>query len=240
VASRLFGYKKGAFTGATTDMRGVFDEAHRGTLFLDEVGDLHPACQVMLLRALQENAILPVGATQTSPVDVRVIAATNRDLGECISEGTFREDLFFRLYVYLVRVPPLRERKEDISLLVEHFADAACRECGRPGVSFSDEAMRKLYLHDWPGNVRELQNCVKRAILSAGGTTVDAKDITFAELPREQAIGSREDREKDTLLEALKSSRTVKEAYEKLKMPKATFYEKLKKHGLESRALLEP
>ena len=175
--SELFGHKRGAFTDAHADKRGLFAEAHGGTLFLDEIGELPLALQVKLLRVLQEGTIRPVGATRDQDVDARVIAATVRDLEREVKEGRFREDLFYRLNVLQVNVPPLRDRKEDIVLLVEHFIE---RTNGRLGTSIRgiEAAATKVLLdYRWPGNVRELENVIERAVVLADGDRIRVDDL---------------------------------------------------------------
>jgi two-component system, NtrC family, response regulator HupR/HoxA len=170
--SELFGHKRGAFTGAVADKRGLFELADGGTLFLDEVGDMSPTMQVKLLRVLQERAFMPVGDTVTHRVDVRVIAASNRDLRDLVREGTFREDLFYRLNVISLHVPALRERREDIPLLVEHFVGDYARRTGTRPKRLSDEAQRHLLAWDWPGNVRELRHEIERLFVLSGEVEV--------------------------------------------------------------------
>jgi anaerobic nitric oxide reductase transcription regulator len=165
--SELFGHVAGAFTGATRDRAGKFEVAHGGTLFLDEIGDLPLPLQPKLLRALQQGEIQRVGSDRVHRVDVRVIAATNRDLPESVREGRFRADLYHRLAVFPLQVPPLRERREDVAALATHFADAARRHLGLPRVRISDDALLRLAAAEWPGNVRELENVVSRAVLRA-------------------------------------------------------------------------
>ena len=173
--AELFGHVKGAFTGAIGARQGRFELAHKGTLFLDEVGTMSTALQMKLLRALQEREFERIGDTQTTKVDVRVIAATNSDLGRMVAEGTFREDLYYRLNVIPVHVPPLRDRREDIPLLVTHFLE---RYAPGRGMQMSQGAMRALMAFAWPGNVRQLENAVERAVaLSAGGSHVDVQDL---------------------------------------------------------------
>jgi DNA-binding NtrC family response regulator len=168
--SELFGHARGAFTGAQASRRGLFEEANRGTLFLDEMGDVGPALQARLLRALQEGEIRRVGANEPVPVDVRVLAATNKDLARLVKEGKFREDLYYRVNVVNIRLPPLRERREDVPLLAEHFA----AKHGRPeGAAVTPEARELLIAYDWPGNVRELENVIARALaLNPSGLVV--------------------------------------------------------------------
>jgi DNA-binding NtrC family response regulator len=177
--SELFGYEKGAFTGATTSKPGKFELADKGTLFLDEIGDVLPATQVKLLRVLQEREFERLGGTRTLKVDVRLIAATNRDLREALEQGTFREDLYYRLNVVPIDIPPLREHKEDIPELVKLFLARSSAESGKEITSVSPEAMRMLMDHYWPGNVRELQNIVERAFALARGPLLEAADILF-------------------------------------------------------------
>jgi transcriptional regulator with GAF, ATPase, and Fis domain len=168
--NELFGHEKGAFTGATGRKVGKVELAHRGTLFLDEIGDLPPALQPKILRLVQEKQFERVGGVQTLTVDVRVVAATNRDLREAVARKEFREDLFFRLSVFPVEIPPLRRRRGDILRLAESFLERYGKEMGRRALRLSEEAQRALLDHSWPGNVRELQNCLERgAILCEGG-----------------------------------------------------------------------
>lgn len=164
--AELFGHARGAFTGAVGSRQGRIEQADRGTLFLDEVGTMSPALQAKLLRVLQEREFERVGDPQTVRVDVRIVAATNSDLSRMVREGTFREDLYYRLNVIAVHVPPLRERRDDIPLLVQHFVQKFCPDGPRPTVS--QEAMRRLMAYDWPGNVRQLENAVERAVALAG------------------------------------------------------------------------
>ncbi len=161
--SELFGYVKGSFTGASSNRKGLFEAANSGTIFLDEIGEMSPAMQVKLLRVLQERKVRPVGATEETQVDTRVIAATNRDLASMVSAGTFREDLYYRISVIPMELPPLRERSEDISELATHFVDKFCGPTGR-SLSISETAMKLLERYSWPGNVRELEHTIERAV----------------------------------------------------------------------------
>ena len=177
IESELFGHVKGAFTGAVRDQKGKFREANGGTLFLDEVGDMSLKTQAKVLRALQEGRIEPVGGGGALEVDVRVIAATNKDLGEEIKAGRFREDLYFRLAVVPLRVPPLRERSEELLLLAEAFVARLARKYGRPAKRLGPDAKDALLRHDWPGNVRELKNLMERAVILSRGADLTAKDL---------------------------------------------------------------
>ena len=178
--SELFGHEKGAFTGAEATRAGFFAEAEAGTLFLDEIGLLHPTLQAKLLRVLQDGDYIPVGARRPKKANVRIVCATNEDLKKNVEQGKFREDLYYRIRVVPVRLPPLRERKEDIPLLVEHLTKKHALRLGRPPLQPDAEAMRALLDHGWPGNVRELEHALERALLLARGDT-----LTVADLPPE-------------------------------------------------------
>ncbi len=177
IESELFGHEKGSFTGATEKQIGKFEQADRGTIFLDEVGDMSPKTQAKVLRVLQEGEVERLGSSRTIKVDVRVIAATNKDLEEEIEKGTFREDLFFRLSVIPVRVPPLRDRAEDIPALVRHFADLFSREHNRRPQRFTPAALDYMQKARWKGNVRELRNTVERLIIMTPGDQIDVDDL---------------------------------------------------------------
>ena len=192
IESELFGHVKGSFTGATEDRKGKWEAADGGTLFLDEIGDMSPRTQAKILRAIQDGKISRVGATRTIETDVRIVAATNRDLPKMIAAGTFREDLYFRLAVVPIRVPTLAERTEDIPVLVAHFAGKLARRRGRRPPTFSPEALEELKRRPWPGNVRELQNVVERALLLADGAVIGPDDLPgdVLRLPRAGSDGS--------------------------------------------------
>jgi two-component system response regulator PilR (NtrC family) len=162
--SELFGHMRGSFTGATTNKKGLFEVADRGSIFLDEIAEMSPAMQVKLLRVLQEKRFRRIGAAEETEVDVRVIAATNKNLEQMVEEKTFREDLYYRLNVIPIALPPLRDRREDIALLAEHFLARSCTQMGKSISKISDQAMAVLMSHDWPGNVRELENVIERAV----------------------------------------------------------------------------
>jgi DNA-binding NtrC family response regulator len=178
--SALFGHVKGAFTGAVMDKPGFFEMANGGTLFIDEVGNISPDIQGKLLRALQEREFVPVGGTQVKKVNVRLISATNRDAKEMVKEGSFREDLFYRLYVVPIFLPPLRERIEDIPALTHHFLEKHCRQMGKPLLNISPETMKCLVDYDWPGNVRQLENTIERMIITAEGDTIVPGDLPLS------------------------------------------------------------
>ncbi len=177
IESELFGHMKGSFTGAFADRAGKFEQADGGTLFLDEVGDMSLPAQSKLLRVLQEGVVTRIGGAKAIQVDVRVLAATNKDLEFEIGEGTFREDLLYRLNVVPIEVPALRERKQDIPALVAYFAQQLAANAGVPGRKFAEEAVKRLQARVWPGNIRELRNAVERALILASGKTVTAADI---------------------------------------------------------------
>ncbi len=228
--SELFGHSKGSFTGAVKDRRGRFEAADEGTMLLDEVGEIPPATQVKLLRFLQNREFERVGETETRKVDVRVIAATNRNLEEAVNAGTFREDLFYRLNAVRLKLPPLRERVEDIPLLVEHFLHKR-----GSSVEVSGEAMNGLKRYPWKGNVRELENVVERAVLLSRGET-----IQLYHLPAEfQANGvasgkglSLEEMEREHIMKVLRMAKDLEEAARLLDIDPATLWRKRKKFGL--------
>jgi len=177
--SELFGYEKGAFSGAVTSKPGKFELADRGTLFLDEIGDVPPPTQVKLLRVLQDREFERLGGTRTHRVDVRLIAATNRDLRAALEEGTFREDLYYRLNVVAIDIAPLRERKEDIPALADFFLKRFAKETSNPVQNITPQALRRLMDYDWPGNIRELENILQRSVTLCSGNTLEAADIHF-------------------------------------------------------------
>jgi len=178
--SELFGYVKGAFTGATQNRMGRLEQAQGGTLFLDEIGDLDPGLQAKLLRVLQEREFSPVGSDRTRGVDVRFIAATNRDLRELVRQGQFREDLFYRLDVYSIVAPPLRTRRDDIPLLAQTFLRELAAETDKKVTAFTPAALEILERYDWPGNIRELRNTVERSMVSCRGQAIDVEDLPGA------------------------------------------------------------
>ena len=191
--AELFGHEKGSFTGAMFKKIGLFETAHGGTIFLDEIGEMSPAMQVKFLRVLQEGTLNRIGSTSTTTVDVRVLAATNRDLGKLTGEGKFREDLFYRINIVQLKVPPLRERREDIKVLAEHFLEKFSSERGLRKIDFSSESMKAILSYDWPGNVRELENAIERAVVMGDGKRIMADDLpikkTVVELEKGVEVG---------------------------------------------------
>lgn len=231
--SELFGYEKGAFTGATRAKPGKFEVAHGGTVFLDEVGELPPSLQVKLLRVLEEREIERLGSNTPRKVDIRIISATNRDLKSMVEKGDFREDLYFRLNVVEIRIPPLRERREDILPLAEHFLNKWSKELGKPIKGFSHGAKKKLLLYDWPGNVRELQNIVERAVVLTRGDTIREEDIPI-DVKGEEFSFRLEDIERRYIMIALKETGwNIKKAAELLGIHRNTLHLKMKKYGIE-------
>jgi DNA-binding NtrC family response regulator len=240
--SELFGHVRGSFTGAVGDKKGVFEQADGGTIFLDEIGETTPAVQVRLLRALEQGEVRPVGASRVMTVNVRVVAATNRDLERAVREGTFRQDLYYRLNVVRIAVPPLRERRDDIPLLAAHVLRAAAETQGRPR-RLSPAALGALMAHPWPGNVRELENVLERQALSAGGGTIELEDLPPAlrdrppaslEEPLFAGLPSLEEMEKRYLahvLAVLEGNRS--RAAEALGIDRRTLYRMIERFGLD-------
>src|SRR5207245_2565810 len=182
--SELFGYEKGAFTGANTTKPGKFEQADTGTVFLDEIGDVPPGIQVKLLRILQEREFERLGSNKTRHIDVRVLAATNVDLRAALEQGTFREDLYYRLNVLPMNIPALRERKEDIPFLANHFVKKHRKDLGSSVESMSEAAIQRLMEYHWPGNVRELENVIERSMVLASGNVLEADDVRMDVAPR--------------------------------------------------------
>jgi transcriptional regulator with GAF, ATPase, and Fis domain len=209
--SELFGHERGAFTGADRLRTGRFEQADGGTLFLDEVGDMTPATQVKLLRVLQDGEFHRVGGTRSLRCDVRIVAATNQDLEASVREGRFREDLYFRLHVIRIHLPPLRERGGDVEALARHFLAAFARELARPGLGFAPDALARIREHPWPGNVRELRNAVERAALLSEGDEVraDALGIAAPEAELPGPLATLDQLERAAVLEALRRARFV-------------------------------
>ncbi|MBX9768174.1 MAG: sigma 54-interacting transcriptional regulator [Bdellovibrionales bacterium] len=249
--SELFGHIKGSFTGAVKDKKGLFEMADKGTFFLDEIGDTSPSMQVKLLRVLQEGTFIPVGGTEPRRVDVRIVAATNRDLKEMVEKGTFREDLYYRLNVINIRVPPLRERKEDIPLLIDFFLDRMMQQ-GHPKKIVTKRALEKLYDHAWPGNIRELQNEIERLVVLSGvedKITADMLSQRILESSEKGKVqGARvhgklkdalEELEREMIREGLRRTGWNKSKLAKeLGISRAGLIMKVEKYGLDKRKLL--
>jgi DNA-binding NtrC family response regulator len=248
IESELFGHEKGSFTGAMQQRRGKFELADGGTLFLDEVGDMNPSAQAKVLRVLQENELERVGGGETIKVDVRVVAATNKDLQAEIEAGRFREDLFYRLAVVPIELPPLRARREDIPSLVEHFVGQVCSDNGRRPKKVAPSAMTLLMQHEWPGNVRELKNVVERLVILTG----DAEVITEADvgdaLPRVKAVKTEFARgtpfkdlvsaaEREIIMAALDANdHHVSNTARELQLERSHLYKKMRALGIDHRA----
>lgn len=238
VESELFGYERGAFTGAFYKKKGKFESASGGTLFLDEIGELNGKMQVDLLRVLQEKEITRIGSNKTIKVDFRVISATNRDLKEMVGDGDFREDLFYRLNVYRIELPPLRDRMEDIPILVEHFLSMLRRRTGKAVEGMTAQALNRLQRHGWPGNVRELENAVERAFVTASGKLIGTDELSFLEV--EPAVSSTlgkvslADMERLHIEQVLaQCEQNVSRAAKILEIDRTTLYNKIKKYGLQ-------
>lgn len=239
--SELFGYVKGAFTGAVTDKEGLFKTAHKGTIFLDEVGDISLKLQVKLLRVLQEREFTPLGSTKPQRVDVRVIASSNRDLDDMVREGKFREDLYYRLNVISLQLPPLRERRDDIPLLVGHFINQFSKKNGIPPKRPTKEVMEVFMKYDWPGNVRELENAIERALILSPGEEIILESLPPA-LWRPKEKGEErfpsptltlEELEKKYILKVLEATKWDKaKAARILGVNVSTVYRKLSRYGI--------
>jgi DNA-binding NtrC family response regulator len=244
--SELFGHERGAFTGATTRRKGRFVRADRGTLFLDEVGEIPHELQAKLLRALEAGAVEPVGLDREVKTDVRVIAATNRDLEAAVAAGEFREDLYYRLQVVTIEAPPLRERREDVPELVRHFLEEVCRQNNLRARSIDPPALERLAAHDYPGNVRELRNLIERLVILSPGASIDATAVELA-LPRARSARSRDPvpdgatlRDTLTAFERQVVRRTLERhgwkmtvAARELGLERSHLYKKLKALGIE-------
>jgi DNA-binding NtrC family response regulator len=242
--SELFGHVKGSFTGAVRDKDGLFTSAAGGTFFLDEIGETTPATQVKLLRVLQHREVIPVGATDAQPIDTRIIAATNRDLEEEIKRGAFRRDLFYRLNVIALHLPPLRDRREDIPLLAESFLERSGQQRGEPAKRLSDEAAAALLAYNWPGNVRELENALERAVILTLGPTIGLSALPerVTERRTESLVAERsapnptlEVIEKAYIMWVLQSEQGNKtRAAEALGIDPSTLHRKLARYGVET------
>jgi len=253
IESELFGHEKGAFTGAVSQRKGRFDLADGGTLFLDEIGDMSLKTQAKVLRILQERKFERVGGTRTIEVDVRIIAATNKVLEEEIRAGKFREDLYYRLNVVPFTVPPLRERREDIPMLVEHFLELFCRREGLERKTVTPEALELLKNGSWPGNVRELKNVVERLVIMTPGRTITAthlpESVTYGEAAREAGAGrldavlelaslreAREEFEKEFILQKLEEHNwNISKTAEAIELERSNLHRKMKLYGIDGK-----
>jgi DNA-binding NtrC family response regulator len=241
--SELFGHKRGSFTGASADRDGLFEAATGGTLFLDEIGDTSPALQSKLLRAIEDGEVKPVGTNAAVRVDVRVISASNKDLKDMVGARSMREDLYYRLNVVTIHVPPLRERREDIPLLVEYFTKVACDKLGKRTVTIHPEAMEKLAGHDWPGNIREMAHVIESAVALTGNPILVADDLQIASAKRKAAAAadeaagplvSLEEREREYIKKVLVATKGNRQAAaEILGIDRKTLYRKCLKFGLD-------
>jgi transcriptional regulator with PAS, ATPase and Fis domain len=237
--SELFGHVRGAFTGAVRDKAGLFEVASNGTLFLDEIGEVAPTVQAKLLRALQEREIRRVGAERTIKVSARVVAATNRDLRAAVEAGTFREDLYFRLGAFIITVPPLRDRREDIPPLVHEFVTRAAARVKRDVKNVSADAMTALMRYRWPGNVRELEHAIERAVIVAQGSTIQVRELPpeiSQKVRRRPSDDSFDLQEQERVLieralERFDGNR--KQAAEALRISTVTLWRKMKQYGLK-------
>jgi transcriptional regulator with GAF, ATPase, and Fis domain len=257
--SILFGHMKGAFTGAVARQKGMFETANRGTIFFDEIGTIGPEIQVKLLRVIQDREFIPLGASESVKVDVRILAATNADLKKLVDEGKFREDLYYRLNVINLVLPPLRDRKEDIPLLIDYYFTKYCREnekflnsANEPTLSFEPDALQVLIEHNWPGNVRELENVVERAVVLATSNSVPVhvlpESVQHAAgvqirrdpsgtLPADASLFEIvADFERGTIIETLEAvNYSQTEAAERLRIPLSTLNQKIKRLNIEIR-----
>ena len=249
IESELFGHEKGSFTGATTQRRGKFDQAHQGTLFLDEIGDMSLKTQAKVLRILQEHKFERVGGNKTIEVDVRVIAATNKDLEKEISGGQFREDLYYRLNVIPFHVPPLRERKSDIPHLATHFLDYFCSKESRETKSLDEDAMKSIQEYSWPGNVRELKNLIERLVIMSPGNTITRGQLPQSIFGKQQLASTdhgsitlsadtyrsaKEEFEKEFLVQKLEENEwNISRTAEAIEIERSNLHRKIKSYGIE-------
>ena len=236
--SELFGYEKGAYTGAVKQTPGKIELAHEGTFFLDEVGDLPMALQAKLLRFLQERVIERVGGRKEIPVDVRIVCATHQNLKKLIEESRFREDLYYRLSEIVITIPPLRDRVGDAALLAHHFKNKFCAQEKRASLNFSQDALAAIEIHPWPGNVREMENCIKRAVIMADGPIITAEDLGLqTSSASAEPINLRQIRDKaesDALMKALaRVNGNVVKAAELLGVSRPTIYDLMNRHGIK-------
>jgi DNA-binding NtrC family response regulator len=235
--SELFGHEKGAFTGAMFNRKGRFEMADGGTIFLDEIATISTKMQIELLRVLESKTFMRVGGNKEIASDFRVICATNRDLKSLVEKGTFREDLYYRLNVMNIHVPPLRERQDDIPLLVDYFIRKYCTSMNRPLLTIDPPALKRLMEYQWPGNIRELENMVERAIVVGNGKKILLKDLPFGKDILDSSVESLDDFEKTFILQILnKYSWNISRTAQALKVDRVTLYNKIRKYGLKAKA----
>jgi DNA-binding NtrC family response regulator len=249
--SELFGHEKGAFTGAVATHPGKFEQASGGTIFLDEVGEMSPSAQARLLRVLQERVLQRVGGTETIELDVRVISASNRDLASMVEEGSFRQDLYYRLVVFPIALPPLRDRREDIPALVEHFLEKYARDAGKRVTQVEARAMDAMVSHGWPGNVRELENVIHRTLLVSSGLELTLEDLPpgiggddavsqYGQPTSDPGIGTGslnlEELERETIIRAMELNKgNLSDVARQLGIGRSTLYRKLEQFGLREK-----
>ncbi|MCX6286614.1 MAG: sigma-54 dependent transcriptional regulator [Bacteroidetes bacterium] len=232
--SELFGHEKGAFTGAMYNRKGRFEMADSGTIFLDEIATISPKMQIELLRVLETKSFVRVGGNKETSSDFRVICATNRDLKSMVEQGSFREDLYYRLNVVNINVPPLRERVEDIPLLVDYFIKKYCTTMNKPPINIDDAAMQRMEEYPFPGNIRELENMIERAIVIGNGKKITLKDLPLGKDMIDNSIESLDDFEKTFILQILnKYSWNITRTAKALKVDRVTLYNKIKKYDLK-------
>jgi DNA-binding NtrC family response regulator len=246
--SELFGHEKGAFTGAVATHPGKFEQASGGTIFLDEIGEMSPSAQARLLRVLQERVLQRVGGTATIDLDVRVISASNRDLQQMVEEGTFRQDLFYRLVVFPISLPPLRDRREDIPMLVDHFLEKHARDAGKRVTRVDSQAMDALSGHGWPGNVRELENVIHRTLLVSAGLELTLDDLppnfaaqegrtaAAAAVSSDDTPKNLEQLERQAIVRAMENNQgNLSDVARQLGIGRSTLYRKLEQYGLREK-----
>jgi two-component system NtrC family response regulator len=244
IESELFGHERGAFTDAHRQREGKLELAQGGTVFLDEIGDLPPLVQVKLLRFLQDHRMERVGGRETIALDVRVVAATNRDLVQAMGSGAFREDLYFRLSVVTIKAPPLRDRGEDVRILADYFLDYYSRHHKRRIRGFTQSALRAMLTHPWPGNVRELENRVQRAVILAQDAFLRPEDLDLeGERPQQARTlqDAREVAERETLVDALtRNAGNITRAAKDIDVSRPTLHDLLRKHGIDATRFRHP
>jgi transcriptional regulator with PAS, ATPase and Fis domain len=231
--SELFGYERGAFTGATSSYAGKLKLADGGTVLFDEIGDMSPYAQAKILRVIETKEVYPLGGRRSVPLDIRIIAATNRDLDERIANNEFRQDLYFRLNIARVHLPPLRERKDDIQVLIDHYVEKFAAQLGRGIEGFSDEAMELILRHDWPGNIRELMNLTERIFIDPPQGKVAVADLPRSMQNRSPVLQETKPAEREILLHALSQTNWNKsKAAERLHWSRMTLYRKIAKYHI--------